>query len=69
MTEQFGFDQSLWNGAAADRNKRPSGTRAKIVDRSRNQFFAGAAFAGDENRGIEISNAMHKIIDVLHLQG
>ena len=32
VAEQFGFDQSLWNGAATDRNKGLAGARAQIVD-------------------------------------
>ena len=32
------------------------------------QFLAGAAFAGDQHRGIEIGDAMHQLVDPLHLR-
>src|SRR5271170_2375283 len=68
VAEQFGFDESFGNGAATDRNKRLAGARAKIVDGPGDQFLAGAAFSSDEDRGIEIGDAMHEIIDLLHLR-
>jgi len=66
MAEQFGLNQSFRNGAAANRNKGPTGARAKIVDSPGDEFFASPTFSGNEYGGIEISHTMHKIIDLLH---
>ncbi len=68
MAEQLGFDQRLWNGAAGDGNKGPVGARAQIVNGAGNQLLAGSAFAGHQHRGIQIGDAMHQLINPLHLR-
>ena len=51
MAEQFGFEQVFGNGGAVDRDERLVGARRFAVDVARQHFLAGAAFAGDEDRG------------------
>ncbi len=52
VAEQFAFQQVLGHGAAIDRDERPIAARAGLVNRARQQLFAGAAFAGDHDAGI-----------------
>ncbi len=59
MTEQFGFNQSLRDGAAGNRDKGALGARAHIVDGPRDQFLAGSALACHQHGGIQIGDAMH----------
>jgi len=51
MPEKFGFDQFAWNGATIDRNQRFAMTRAFLVNRGGEQFFAGTRFTFDEDGG------------------
>ena len=67
MAEKLGFNQSFRNGAAGDGDEGLVGARAEIVNGAGNEFLAGAAFAGDQNRGIEIGYAAHQLIDALHV--
>ncbi len=50
VTEEFGLQQVEWQRPAVDFNKGPLATRRQIMDRLRYQFFAGATFAGNQNR-------------------
>ncbi len=67
MAEEFGFDQSFRNSAAGDSDKGSLGTGAKVVNGAGDQFLAGAAFAGDENRGVEVGYAADQLIHSLHV--
>ena len=44
VTEEFGFEQVLWNSAAIDGDERLVLATAVVVDRSGEQFFSGAGF-------------------------
>src|SRR5260370_39650095 len=50
MTEDFAFDQGLWNGGAIDGYERTVTARAQFVDGARHELFACAAGARDEHR-------------------
>ena len=45
VAEQFALDERLWYCCAVDRNKWLVRARRKMVNRTRNHFFAGAALA------------------------
>ena len=68
VAEQLGFNEGFRNGAAGDGHKRAAGAGAEIMDGAGDQFLAGAAFAGDQHRGVEIGDAAHELIDALHLR-
>ena len=66
MTEELGFDEGFRDGAAGDSDKGLVGAGAEVVNGAGDQFLAGAAFAGNQNRGIEIGYAADQLIDALH---
>ena len=68
MPEELGLDQRFRDGAAGDSHKRTGGARTQVVNGAGDQFLAGATFAGDQHRGIEIGDAMHQLINPLHLR-
>src|SRR6266536_2631027 len=47
MTEQLGFQKLGWNIRAIHGDESTVGARARLVNRFRDQLFAGAALAGD----------------------
>jgi hypothetical protein len=49
VTEQFAFDQVFWKGTAVDRDERLIATKALLVHRTGNEFFAASGFASDQN--------------------
>ena len=50
VAEKLGFKQSAGDGRAIDFDESALATRAQIVNGSRDQFLAGAGFAGDRER-------------------
>ena len=48
--EQFRFEQRLDDRRAIDRDKRRAPAPAQLVDLTRHEFFAGAAFALNRSR-------------------
>ena len=50
VSEQFGLEQRLWKCGAADGDEWTGGARALVVEGPGDQFLAGAALAGDEDR-------------------
>src|SRR5205823_8753645 len=52
MTEQFAFEQILWNRSAVDGHERSGLPGTSAMDRSRHQFLARPAFTNDQHRGI-----------------
>ncbi|OIQ76326.1 hypothetical protein GALL_419930 [mine drainage metagenome] len=50
ITEKFGFEQMLGNGAAVHRNERARGARAALVHGARGQLLARTRFTVDQNR-------------------
>ena len=69
VAEEFGFNQGFGDGAAGDGDEGLVGAGAEIVNGAGDQFLAGAAFAGDQNRGIEVGDAADQLIDALHAAG
>lgn len=55
MTKELAFEQPCWNCSAVELNERMRTAPAQFVHGARNQFFATARFAVDENRGIRRS--------------
>ena len=51
VTEQLRLEQGCGNSGAVDFNKRPRFAAPFVVQRTGNQFFAGAGFPGDQHRG------------------
>ena len=49
MAEKLGFQQILGNGGGIDGDKRLVGARAVAMQRTRNQFLAGARFTVDQH--------------------
>jgi hypothetical protein len=52
VTEKLAFDEGFRNGAAIDGGERLVPAQTLMVNGARHQFFAGAAFTGDENGGV-----------------
>ena len=49
MAEQFTFEKIGRNRRAIDGDKRCYAARPALVDRSRDEFLAGATFTGDQD--------------------
>ena len=49
MAEQLGFEQRVGHGGAVFQHESALGTRAGVVNGTRQQFLAGARLAGDEH--------------------
>ena len=58
VTEKLVLDERVGNGAAVDRHERPVAPRAPIVNRPRRQFLAGAGLAFDDDRDLELGDAI-----------
>src|ERR1700712_1045480 len=56
VTEQLTLHQRLWNGAAVDRDEGLVAARAVLVQRARDQLFAGAALTLNEHRGAVVGH-------------
>ena len=52
VAEQLALDQLLGERGAVERHVGPLGPGARMVDRAGDELFAGAALAGDEDRGL-----------------
>ena len=52
VAEQLRLEQRLRNRAAVERDEPVRAPRAVVVNRARDDFLAGAGFAGDENRAV-----------------
>src|SRR5437868_4674466 len=61
MSEEFGFQQRLWNGGTIDREERAGGPRRFVMDEARDALLPGAAFTGDEDRGVDFGHAPRQI--------
>ena len=66
MTKQFALQEILWNCRAVDCKKRFIGTFAVVIDRSCDQFFACAAFTGDQCGRIAGSKLPNEFENLLH---
>ena len=68
VAEELGFDEGFRNGAAGNGDERLVGARAQVVNGAGDEFLAGAAFAGDQHRGVEVGDAADQLINALHLR-
>ena len=68
VAEELGLHQVLGNGGAVDFNERLGAATAAFVERGRDEFLAGAALAGDEDRGGGVRDLVDDFIEVLHLR-
>ncbi len=66
MAEEFAFEQVLRDGRAIDRDVGLVDADAVLVDRARDEFLAGAAFAGDENGRAGRRDLADELVDLLH---
>jgi hypothetical protein len=57
MTEQLAFEERVGDRAAVDRDERAAAALAQVMDRARDQFFAGPGLAMDQHRGVARRNA------------
>src|ERR1700757_4000446 len=62
MAEEFALEQTLGHRTAIQFYEGPPTSRAMLVNRAGDQFFAGAAFAGDQHGGVGWRNQF----DLLH---
>ena len=51
VAEELGFEQACGNGGAVDFDERSFAAGTEIVNGARDDFFAGAGFAQDQNSG------------------
>src|SRR2546425_1223066 len=61
VTEQLALEQLGGQGGAVELDERRGGTRAAVVQGTRQQLFAGARFAGDQDRGVAVRHQRHDI--------
>ena len=66
VTEEFAFDEVARDRGHVDGDERSFLALAVIVQGARDQFLAGAGFAGDHHREIGLHEARERAIDFLH---
>src|SRR5438552_2223860 len=66
MAEELGFQQVLRQGTAIDWDERSQLTFAIKMQSARHQFFAGAAFAQDQNRTVRVGDTLDQFENGLH---
>src|SRR6516165_7408713 len=66
VTEQFAFEQVFRNRCAIDRNKRLPAAVAVVMNRPRDQFFAGSALSCNHYRRVTVRNSTDHLKDLLH---
>ena len=66
VAEELAFEQRFGERAAMNDDQRMEPARAGVVDGARDQFFAGAAFAGDQHRGVGGRDGLDGVKDLLH---
>jgi hypothetical protein len=69
MAEQFGFDQSLRQGRAVDRNKGSASPQTQIVNRSGYELLSGAGLAENQHRKRAIRGLADQIVNHSHSRG
>src|SRR5271157_4523729 len=65
VAEQLAFEQVLGQRAAVDRQEAPVGSLRAEMDRARDQFLAGARFAGDKHARVGARDLFHDAEDLL----
>src|SRR5205085_10470053 len=58
VTEEFCFDQRFGNRRTVDVDERAVSTRAQVVNRAGNEFFAGAGCARDQYGSVRRGDAL-----------
>ncbi len=61
MAEHFAFQQAFGDRRAVDRHKRLVCTVAMLVNGAGDHFFAGAAFAGQQDGGVAFTHRIHRL--------
>ena len=69
MAEQFALNQIARNGGHVDGDERSALPLAIVVQRSRDQFLAGAGLAGNHHRKIGLHQPGENPENVLHRRG
>ncbi len=69
VAEEFALQQGFGQGAAVDRNEALGGPVAALVDGPGDEFLAGAALAGNQDRGPGLGHPFHQGQDILHDSG
>jgi hypothetical protein len=67
VTEQLAFEQRVLDGGTVEGDQRLPRPRAVVVDRLRDQLFAGPALTGDEHGGLHRGGGEHRAKHLLHL--
>ena len=65
VAEELGLDEGFRNGATGDGDEGLVGAGSAAVDGAGDEFLAGAAFALDQNRGIDGGNAGDELLYIL----
>ena len=66
MSEQFAFQQILWQSGAVDGQERFLVAETMRVDSPCNQILAGACFALDQNIGVGADDFLQRNEELLH---
>ena len=66
VAEQLAFQKLLWDGGAVNRQERPTGPATVLIEGVRDQFLAGAALAGNEDRHVLRGDAANRLVHFLH---
>ena len=69
VAEEFALQQGFGQGAAVDRDAAFGGPVAALVDGPGDEFLAGAALAGNQDRGLRPGHPFHQGQDFLHDPG
>src|SRR5450759_3771894 len=66
MSEEFAFQKRLSQSAAVNDDQRMKSSRAGVMDRTRQQFFPGAALPRDQHRSVRGTNRLNGVEDLAH---
>ena len=66
VAEQLALQQRLGDGGAVDRQERPGGPAAVLVDGAGDQLLAGAALAEDQHGDVLRGDPADRLVDLLH---
>src|SRR4029077_1786916 len=66
MPEEFTLDQSFRDRSAVNGDKRFIASGASIMKCPGHEFFARAAFSGNQNRALRVCYLFDSVVDFLH---
>jgi hypothetical protein len=66
VTEEFGFEERIWDGGTTDFDERTTGPQGKGVKKADTKFLARAAFALDKYWNVGLCDAFELRPDCLH---